>query len=98
METKEKQQVKKVEFNRAKYNKFIQLYFLNMIAKLKKEAKKELKELEDEVKTYPGKKPKMTKTVNLGTGKTHKIVEGIAVPDDVLKDFKDHGRAFEYYF
>lgn len=88
------------------YNKFATLYHLMWDRKLRRFEQKKLQpkvlvifeKLEKKFKDYPGKVPKVTKTIFLGAGVPHgKLVEGYGVPPSLYKQFKDSGKADTYF-
>ncbi len=86
------------------YQKFGELKFLMWgdhgfeEKRLKEKTLKEFHKLEKKFKDYPGKKPKVSKTIFLGIGIDNaRIVEGYGVPESLYKKFKEAGKT-EIYF
>ena len=88
----EAEKAEKLKRHKGKYDRYTDLKFIELDGgKLKEPIKKELGELEEELKDYPGKKGKVTKTRACGA-EIVKIVEGIPLPDEYYKILKAANR------
>ena len=80
-----------------KYDRYTKLKLLDLSGtKLTDEVKKELSDLEKELKACSGKKPIRTVTAAIGNERTV-LIEGIPVTKEIEKFVKDV-KATEYYF
>jgi len=87
-----------------KYRRFAELHFMCYSSgefkrkSLKEKAQLEHDELEKEIKTWKGDKPKKSKTVFIASGEENqKIVQGFAAPKTIVDIFKNAGKYKAYF-